>query len=184
MRVNVIAPAVMALSTSLALAACGDSGGADADGDGKITQAEVIAEMADGSPVAMRPGEWEQTFEFTSAEIPGLPAEAQEMMKERMGSSFTSKACLTEKDVAKPDADFFSGQTDNNCTYDKFDRSGNAIEMQLTCDTGGGIATMVMNGEFGEDEYTMAMDNTVSGTPMGDMTMKGTMTARRIGDCP
>jgi len=185
MRANLIAPAIVALSATLSLSACGDSGSADTDGDGEITQAEVVAEMADGPSVQMRPGQWEQTFEFTSAEMPGLPEQAQQMMKDRMGSSFSTKTCLTEQDVEKPDADFFSGQSEDNCTYDKFDRSGNAIEMQLTCETGGGgVATMIMNGEFGEDEYSMVIDNTVSGTPMGDMVMKGKMTARRIGDCP
>ncbi len=185
MRASRKIPALLALSASLALAACGDSGGADADGDGEITQAEVIAEMADGPAVRMRPGQWEQTFEFTEVDIPGMPAEAKEMMQRQMGSSFTTKACLTEADVEQPDPEFFGGQQNDDCTYDKFERSGDTMEMAMTCEAGnGGVTTIAMTGTFGEDEYSMEMDNKVSGTPMGDMTMKGKMTARRLGDCP
>tara|TARA_E500000305_G_scaffold103455_1_gene98975 strand:- start:736 stop:1032 length:297 start_codon:yes stop_codon:yes gene_type:complete len=80
---------------------------------------------------------------------------------------------------------FFGGEKNNDCTYDKFDRSGDTMEMAMTCKAGnGGVTRIEMTGKFGEDEYSMEMNNTVSGTPMGDMVMKGKMTARRLGDCP
>ncbi len=107
MRVSGTITSILVVSASLMLAACGDSGGADADRDGEITKAEVIAEMADGSPVAMRPGQWEQTFEFTEVDLPGMPEEAKEMMQRQMGSSFTTRACLSEADVEQPDPEFF-----------------------------------------------------------------------------
>lgn len=185
MRLNLTATAMLAASASLMLAACGsDSGSADADGDGEITAEEVAAEIANGPAVQMRPGQWEQTFEFTDVEMPDMPQELRDGMSGAMGRTFTTTVCMSEEDVADPDPEMFSGEMNDDCTYDRFDRSGNRMELTMTCDSGaGGASTMVMEGEFGEEEYSFQMSNMVSGSPMGDMTMSGTMSARRIGDC-
>jgi hypothetical protein len=40
-----------------------------------------------------------------------------------------------------------------------------------------------MTGEFGAEAYTLNIDNKMTGGPQGDMSMKGIMSARRIGEC-
>lgn len=179
MRRVIFAAAAMSL-----LAACGDSGGADADGDGNITAEEAAAEAASGGQVAMRPGRWEQTMQFTEINMPGMPAGMADMIKGQMGQGMTVTHCLTEEDVQEPTPEMFSGEGQDNCRFEEFDRSGNNMRMRMTCDSeGGGKVNIAMDGEYGAEAYRMDMDMNSTGGPQGDMAMKGAITARRIGEC-
>ena len=92
---------------------------------------------------------------------------------------------LTQDEADKPDAGFFSGEKNDDCTYDEFDRSGGKLKLRMTCDTdeSGGSAKIAMDGKFGRDSFTMTMSNVISGSENGDVTMKGTISGKRIGDC-
>lgn len=76
----------------LALSACSDKG-ADADGDGKVSQAEAQKELSKGGAVAMKPGLWEVKIKFDSIEAPGMPeaAKAQMTCKPEGGITVASK---------------------------------------------------------------------------------------------
>ncbi len=181
MRTSISATATLAL---LAGCSSGSDSSADADGDGEITQAEMVSEMESAGEMAMQPGMWEQTIEFTEIDMPGIPENMQDMMRSQMGASMTMQHCLSAEDVSRPDPDFFGGEGQENCTYEDFDMSQDSMRMRMTCD--GGEGTMVhmnMNGAMHGDSFTMDIDNRVSGVPSGDMTMKGTVTGRRIGEC-
>ena len=176
---------ILATTACLALLAACSDGGADTNSDGEISNEEMAAEAASGDDVKMRAGQWEHTIEFTEFDMPGVPEGMRSMVAENMGGGITTKSCMTEEEVNRPDADFFGGEEQDNCTYDEFDRSGNKMTLRMTCDAGeGATAKVAMDGEFGEESFTLTMDNTVTGTQAGDMTMKGTVTGRRIGDCP
>ena len=179
MRIIIAATACLAL-----LGGCSD-GGADADGDGTITEQEVAAEAASSGEIKMRAGEWENTIEFTEFDIPGVPEGMKDMIAGQMGKSITAKSCLTQEEADKPDAGFFNGEKNDDCTYDEFDRSGGKLKLRMTCDTdeSGGSAKIAMDGKFGRDSFTMTMSNVVSGSENGDVTMKGTISGKRIGDC-
>ena len=171
-------------SGALLLAGCGDSGGADANADGEITGEEMAAEAASGDAVKIRAGEWENTIEFTEFDIPGVPANMQDMIAGQMGKSITTTSCITQDEADKPDAEFFGGEKNENCDYEEFDRTGNKLKLRMTCTTDdGGTAKVAMDGDFGGDSFTMTMANTISGSQAGDVTMKGKITGRRIGDC-
>jgi len=179
MRIIIAATACLAL-----LAACSD-GGADADGDGEITGDEVAAEAASGGEVKLRAGKWENTIEFTEFDVPGMPAGMKDMLAEQMGSAITSTSCITQEEADKPNAGFFGGEKNDNCTYEEFDRTGSKMTLRMTCATdNGGTAKVAMDGEFAEESFSLTMDNTVTGTQAGEVTMKGTVTGKRIGDCP
>ena len=95
--------------------------------------------------------------------------------------------CLTEEQLAGDNAEMFAAEGQENCEFQEFDRSGNQLTLRMTCKTPeGGTAKVAMDGEFGEDSYALAMETEVTdvpGMPGGGMTMKGTMSAKRIGDC-
>ncbi len=161
------------------------AGGADTDGDGVISAKEMAAEAASGGAMAMRPGQWENTVEFTDFDIPGAPGNMKDMLRQQMGGKITTTTCMTEEEAKKPDPDFFSGEDEDSCTYDEFDRSGNKMTLRMTCEGGGGGTTKVaMDGEFGAEKFTLSMDNSVTGGQMGKVRIKGTVTGRRLGDCP
>lgn len=176
---------IIAATASLALLAACSEGGADTDGDGTITQDEVAAEKASGDTINMRAGQWEHTVQFTELDMPGVPENMQGMVKQQMGSGITTTSCMTEEEANRPDADFFGGEGNDDCTYEEFDRSGNKLTLRMTCDAGdGGTAKVAMDGEFNAESFTLTMDNRISGTQAGDINMKGTVSGKRIGDCP
>jgi hypothetical protein len=175
------------LILGVALAALvGCSGGnADADGDGKISGKEASAEMATDGAIMMKAGEWETKVTFNSIDAKGLPAGAKDQMMAAMGEGVKVKSCLTKEQVEKPGADFFGSPEGSNCEFQQLKRLGNRMTVELTCkpDDKTVIANK-MDGTFGEDSYNMNMEQKVSGTPVGDMTMKGQIQGKRLGDCP
>lgn len=167
----------------LAITACSDKG-ADTDGDGKVSTAEAHKELSKGGAVAMTPGMWEVKIKFDSIEAPGLPEAAKAQMSKAM-SEMSVKSCLTKEQAEKPGADFFGGDAGSNCTFEQLDRSGNKMTVQMTCKPRGGITiSNKMQGSFEGETYAMTMEQKTSGTPMGEMTMKGRIEGKRIGDCP
>lgn len=175
---------LMLTGAAIAFAACSSGGdeGADADGDGEITQEEARAEAAN---VRMEPGEWEVTTQLTQIDAPGMPEAAREMMREQMGRSTTYNHCITPEQANNPEAEMFGGEDNQDCTYSEFNMSGGNMLIEASCRPEGmeGEMTMRMEGSYSPTEYDMTMNMTTTGTPMGDMTMSGETTGRRIGPC-
>lgn len=167
----------------LALSACSDKG-ADADGDGKVSNEEAQKELSQGGAVAMKPGLWEVKIKFDSIEAPGLPEAAKAQMTKAM-TEMSVKSCLTKEQAEKPGADFFGGDENSNCSFEQLNRSGNKMTVAMTCKPEGGITVASkMDGSFEGESYVMNMEQTTSGTPMGEMKMKGRIEGKRIGECP
>ncbi len=165
------------------IAGCSDSG-ADADGDGTITQEEVVAEMKDGGAINMKAGKWEVTNQFTTFEAPGVPEDMMGMIKQQMGKGTTISTCLTEEDVANPGADFFGNDEDDGCEFTEFNRSGNSMKIAVACDPGQGMKVeSAMDGSYSSESYEMDIDAKMSGSPMGDISMKGKVTGKYVGAC-
>ncbi|OYW45636.1 MAG: hypothetical protein B7Z08_05240 [Sphingomonadales bacterium 32-68-7] len=172
---------ILCVAALLPLAACDSGPAVEAE---NATPAEVAAavDAAGGSENFVSPGLWRSQITIEDVSMPGLPAEMAARMKEEMGSQMTSEDCLTAQDVEKPSADFFAGQDDDSCTYDRFAMGGGKMDMQMTCDRGGAPQTMTMTGTYSQDRYTMTASSQAAG-PAGAMTMKLRMEARRIGAC-
>ncbi len=169
---------------ALAISACSDKG-ADADGDGKISDAEAQAEMGSGGKMAMKPGQWEVKISFDKIDAPGIPANMQGKMKEQMGQGMTQQSCLTQAQVDKPDGDFFGAPEEANCTFEELSRSGDAMKVAMTCKPGGSMTVKSkMDGKFAAETYTMTIEQSTEGTPMGAVKMAGKIEGKRVGDCP
>lgn len=171
-------------AAALALSACSDKG-ADADGDGKISNAEASSEMAKGGAMAMKPGLWETKVAFDKIEAPGVPAAMQGKMKEQMGKPMTQQSCLTQAQVDKPGTDFFGAPPEANCTFDELNRSAEGVEVSMTCKPGGNmVLKSKMDGKFAAESYSMTLEQSTEGTPMGAVKMNGKIEGKRVGDCP
>ncbi len=169
---------------ALAISACSDKG-ADADGDGTISDAEATAEMGKGGAMAMKPGQWEVKISFDKIEAPGVPANMQGKMKEQMGQGMTQQSCLTQAQVDKPGGDFFGAPAEANCTFDAISRADNAMKVSMTCKPGGNMTVKSkMDGKFAAETYTMTIEQATEGTPMGAVKMTGKIEGKRVGDCP
>ncbi len=170
-------------AATLALMGCSKQG-ADTDGDGQVSKEEAQKELSSGGAMAMKPGMWEVKIKFDSLEAPKMPEAARAGMSKAM-NEVSVKSCLTKEQVEKPGADFFGGDAGSNCTFQQIDRSGDKMSVQMTCKPqGSNVMTSKMEGSFAAETYSMTMEQKTSGTPMGDMTMKGRIEGKRIGDCP
>jgi hypothetical protein len=146
--------------------------------------AEKVRE-AGGSGSFIDPGRWETKVSLLDVEIPGMPPQMAQQMKQQMAKmqEHTYASCLTEADVRKPKEDFFAGKN-NECRYDHFTMSGGKIDAALRCaGKPSGAMTMTINGGYSRDSYeaTLAMD--ASGGPEGGMKMRSHSEARRVGAC-
>jgi hypothetical protein len=141
---------------------------------------------ASGDGSFVNPGRWETKVSLLDIEVPGMPPQMAQQMKQTMGKvqDNTYATCLTDADVKKPKEDFFAGKN-RNCRYDHFTMSGGKIDAALNC-PGRGSESMAMTitGNYSRDSYeaTMAMD--VSGGPRGQgMKMRSHSESRRVGAC-
>ncbi len=169
---------------AFAISACSDKG-ADADGDGKVTDAEAKAEMAQGGKMTMQPGEWETKISFSEVEAKGLPPQAQQAMKAKMAEGMSTKSCMTKEQSEKPGSDFFGAPTEANCTFDELNRSGESMKVAMTCKPAPGMTVKSkMDGTFGKTTYAMNIVQSTEGPPMGAIKMTGKIEGKRLGDCP
>ncbi|WP_373487246.1 DUF3617 domain-containing protein [Blastomonas sp.] len=171
----------------LAFAAC-SGGGADTDGDGKISKDELAAEAAS---IKFRPGEWENKIEIVDVKFDEskLPPEAKGMtgaiVKQMIGQVNTSKNCLTKEDAEKPGADFLAGADNEECDYKKFSLSGGKIDADISCKgkQAGEQGDIKMTGDYTATSYNMEMSMNMQSPGAGNMTINAKNSAKRIGDC-
>lgn len=169
---------------ALALTACSQKG-ADTDGDGKISDAEATTEMADGGAMAMKPGLWEVRMRYDKVEAPGVPADMQAKMKAEMAEGMTQRSCLTKAQVEKPGMEFFGAPAEANCTFSDLDRATDSVKITMACKPSGPIVVKSkMDGKFGAETYSMNVEQSTEGTPMGAIKMTGKIEGKRVGDCP
>jgi hypothetical protein len=170
----------VSLAAGMALAAC-SGGGADKDGDGKITDQEVAAETAAGLP---DPGLYKVTVEIQELAIPGMPAGMGEEMKRSMSANMATETCLTEADREEA-IKTWGKPGGEDCTYNKYQMSGGKIDADLSCKTpDGGTMAYIMKGSLGSTGADMTVEGTQQGgDPNNAMRMKMRMKSERIGEC-
>ena len=173
------------LACTAALAACNKGPEINVKNASVGEVADKVRE-ASASGSFVDPGRWETKVTLLDIDMPGMPPEMAQRMKQSMGK-FQEKAyatCLTEADVKKPKEDFFAGKN-RDCRYDHFTMSGGKIDAALRCSSGGqGTMAMTIVGTYARDSYdaTMAMD--VSGGPRGQgMKMRSRSQSHRVGEC-
>ncbi len=181
MRLALIIPALI-----LPLAACNQGPSISAT---NATQAEVqekVAAATGGSDAALvNPGRWEGKMTMHDLDMPNLPAAAKEQMTASMASETSFVSCVTPEDVKKQKAFFTGDKNDKSCKYDRFTMAGGKIDAVMHCDRGdAGKMASTMSGSYSPDSYSMTMDSKAEGKgPMGAMTIKMSVEARRVGAC-
>ncbi|BDW83192.1 hypothetical protein MACH24_26300 [Erythrobacter sp. Dej080120_24] len=175
--------ALLALGSAIALAACGDSGTADADGDGTISADEMRDEMArDGANLRPDPGNYKVTMTLSKAEIPGAPPQMMEMMGSMMNNTF--EYCLTPEEAEKGFEESLTEGQDESCKIEQFNLDGGKIEMAMSCSPAeGGEMRMTMNGNVSptKSDINVVTQGNIAG--MGEANIEMSMVQERIGDC-
>lgn len=168
-----------------ALAACNKGPEVNVKNASAGEVAEKVRQAA-GDSAFVQPGKWQTKVSLLDIDVPGLPPQAAQQMKQTMArmqdNSF--ETCLTEADVKRPKEDFFAGKS-NDCRYDHFTMSGGKIDAALKCEAkASGTMTMAINGTYSRDAYEATMSMDMSGGPDGKgMKIKSHSQSRRIGAC-
>jgi Protein of unknown function (DUF3617) len=164
------------------MSGCSDN--ADTDGDGSVSRAERAEEMRRDGYLAMQPGRWRMTFDFTDIEVPRLGESEKASIRAELAKGASGLSCLSKAEAAKPGPDFFGGKGAEGCSYQSFDIAGNRASMALSCGMGEvGKAQMNLDGTVGETEFSFDTDLVVQVPMAGKITLKGTMTGKHEGKC-
>lgn len=174
---------ILPLAAAIALGGCGKKDEA-AGGDGKVSPKEVAAEAS--GLITPQPGLYKVSGEILDLSFPGMPKAVVDEMKTSMKANFESTNCMTEADAKNAVKEMAKGPQQGNCTYSKYDVSGNKISAVMNCEGEKGTSgTFTMNGTVGATAIDMTMegDQKAPGMPSGGMHMKMHLKSQRIGEC-
>lgn len=135
------------------------------------------------SDTMVQPGLWESKVTIQQMDIPGMPPQYADRMKQAMAEHRTdsSKHCITEADVKKPKADFFGA--DKSCKYDHFTMGGGKIDIAMVCREEESTQTSKMSGTYTPTSYSMDVSSSASGGNQNGMQMKMHVDSQRVGEC-
>lgn len=174
--------ALVAVST-LALAACGDSGVVEDPSD-----PEQIA-AATANLATPQAGEYRMRVELVEFELPGASQEEQETTRSfmEMMNGQEQTFCMTEEMAEEGYQEFLENlnQGMEGCEFSSFSVEGDTLDADMVCDDGAGsTGTMEFAGTISEtsQDMTISMDmaNEAEGQSMR-MVMRNT--AERVGEC-
>lgn len=131
----------------------------------------------------VEPGLWESRVTVQEMNIPGLPPEYADKMKQQMASHQVqnSRHCITPEEVKKPKEDFFGA--DKSCKYDHFTMGGGKIDIAMVCSHEGSTQAMNASGTYTPTTYSLDMASNATGDAAEKMSMKMHVDSHRVGEC-
>lgn len=157
---------IAALGVALAVSGCGKSENA-------------------GGTVKREAGNWKTDIKLVKFEVPGMPPEMKDGMKQMMEGASGMDQCFTQEQVDKEDiaAELAKGPGNGGeCTWSKKEVGGGKIDVAGTCKANGQTVDMAMSGtiEAKKNDVTITTKGKV---PTGDMEMVLQMTSVHTGPC-
>jgi hypothetical protein len=175
--------AVFLIAAVAAVAACNKSPEVH-ETNASIAQVQNAVRESGASEQFMNPGKWQSKVTIESINVPGMPSEIAQRMKQTIAQARGFESCLTKEDVKQPKEDFFTGKNDQ-CRYDHFTMSGGKIDAVMRCEEGNGTQVMRMAGTYSPDSYqmSMAMEHEGGKADEAALAMKMRVEAHRVGQC-
>ncbi|WP_077145597.1 DUF3617 family protein [Sphingopyxis sp. KK2] len=170
---------MLAIASSLALAACGDKAAKDGE-SGKAASNEP--------PELRQPGSWSQEIEIVKLEGSEVKPEDKAKMQQMFSILSGMTVCVTpevakQEDLAKSLSDM--GARGENCAFDKKVFSGKTVDFASTCKGDGGMTTKVTatgtSGATAQDITMTILANKEDGTKATEVVMR--LTGERKGEC-
>ncbi|PEQ14479.1 hypothetical protein B2G71_02525 [Novosphingobium sp. PC22D] len=132
----------------------------------------------------MIPGKWRSSTKITDISIPGMPPQVANMVKGRMGQSYSVDTCITPEQASRPPSEALGARKGSDCKYEDFSFSGGKMHAVMVCNVKGqGTMRSIVDGTVSGGGYTMNTNTTINNGKTGTMRFKGTVTGQRIGDC-
>ncbi|MES2988085.1 MAG: DUF3617 domain-containing protein [Pseudomonadota bacterium] len=184
---------VLVAGLCVVLAGCNKSGpsteeSAKASGDIRLENASAEEVMKQAAAAQdknkTQPGEWENTVQIVSAEMPGAP----EMLRKQMEAETkkppeVKKECKTAADVKAVDFTKLAPAA-QGCTFPKYIIADGKIDANMVCKGPFGPVKMTIAGTQSPTAYdiTMTQSQSLPGqTAESKMTFRST--GKRVGDC-
>ncbi len=176
--------AVYALASVLALSACNKSPKVDLHNASANEVAQAVKESGISNGSLVEPGLWQSKVTIQEINIPGMPAQYADRMKQTIAENReqTAKHCLSPEQAKKPKEDFFGAQN-KSCHYAQFTMGGGKINIEMACSEEGSTQTTMMNGTYTPTSYSMDMSTSAKGGEREGMSMKMHVDSERIGEC-
>jgi hypothetical protein len=143
-----------------------------------------------GGSVALQPGMWETTVQFTTIDMPGAPPGAAEAMRAMMGQPQTRSNCMTPEQAANPAGSMAAPEgAGADCRFEQNGFDNGTINVRGTCtNPTRGNLQMTMTGNYTATTMEATVNQTMTAPPNTQgpqsIRLEGRMTARRTGDCP
>lgn len=172
-------------AAAIALAACSSQ---DETPDGEISP--DAAAVALGNIETPRAGQYEAKIEVLDFNIPGMPAAQTSQMRAMFANNLVQghSYCLTEAEAEGGAKQMAEALAEGDCSFNKFDVSGNSLDADMICKDENGIQGNVkLNGTMSREgsDITMAMEQKVPNIPGdGVINIRMKMVSARVGDCP
>ncbi len=177
-HITIIAAA--AAAAAALLAGCSGGGDADADGNGAVSMKEA-ARKAESEGLKPQPGLYKTTVVMEGIDIPGMPPE---MADHGAGLTTTIEDCLTQEEVDKGFGELMKQGQNGECSYEKFNLAGGAIDAVMVCNAQGAKTRMEMAGTATATGADITAKMAMNFADAGEGTMTFTAKHQRIGDCP
>ncbi len=169
---------MLAIVSSLALAACGDKAAKDGE-SGKAASNEPAEKP--------QPGSWTQKIEVTEMTGPNVSADAKDKMNAVFATLSGQTVCMTpelaaQQDMSKNMSEMAS--QGGNCTFERQIASGKNVDFAATCK--GPMGDMKIEGKGTSGAAAQDMTLTITGlNPDGSVRGKMTwhVTGERKGEC-
>ncbi|HEX5258316.1 MAG TPA: DUF3617 domain-containing protein [Sphingomicrobium sp.] len=131
----------------------------------------------------VQPGLWESKVTIQEMNIPGMPAQYADKMKQSIAEhrNESSKHCITAADVKRPKEDFFGA--DKSCKYDHFTMGAGRIDIAMVCHAEDTTQNMNVSGSYTPTTYSIDTSMSGSGGREGGMSMKMHVDSSRVGEC-
>jgi len=131
----------------------------------------------------VEPGLWESKVTVQEMNIPGMPPQFADKMKQSMAEqrNHASRHCIKPEDVKKPKEDFFGA--DKSCKYDHFTMGGGKIDIAMVCRQEDMTQNMNVSGSYTPTSYSIDTAMTGTGGHEQGMSMKMHVDSNRVGEC-
>jgi hypothetical protein len=178
---------------ALTLSACG--GGSTDESAARTGQVDVrnasVAEVARqtraaGDRLRFQPGRWQTTTEVIEAEVPGVPPQMVDQLRQQMMAKSTITSCMTPEQAQTPTEKMFGGEQ-GNCRFERFTMANGRIDAAMTC-TGDAraqqqAANVTLKGDF--TATTFDLESRIEAAPGSGpaIKMRSKVSAKRLGEC-
>lgn len=168
---------LLLIAAALPLAAC--------SGDIDLTNAS-IEEVAGATAGVEKPeaGQWKTDTRLVSFDAGADKTPAAATLRDQVGDTATTEACLTEDEAAKPLFGDLSTAAGANCRFRRFTLKGEQLDAEMACrNAGGETLTVTQHGRYSPSAVDLTATIRRAGVAAQAGGMVTRIVAQRTGDC-